>query len=121
MLEAVKLLMGMFGDAGEANPTATPWLVAVTLASLVFIYTPHFHTLLHHIICFTPLSQLTSTTRRETEIVQMSPWKFSSFPPSPPALTQYLTKGTHLIQSEASFSGFMDVGFYHVGSSQAGC
>lgn len=28
--EAVKLLVGMVGGSGEANPAATPWLVAVT-------------------------------------------------------------------------------------------
>lgn len=39
-LKAVKLLVGMVSGAGQANPTATPWLVAVTLASLEFTYTP---------------------------------------------------------------------------------
>lgn len=44
VLKAVKLLVGMVGGAGEANPTAMPWLLAVTLASLEFTYTPPLHT-----------------------------------------------------------------------------
>lgn len=42
-LEALKLLVGTVSGAGETNPTAAPWLLAVTLASLECTHTPLFH------------------------------------------------------------------------------
>lgn len=43
VLKAAKLLVCILGGPEEATPTNSPWLVAVSLASLEFAYTPRFH------------------------------------------------------------------------------
>lgn len=45
--------MGMVGGTAEANPTATPWLVAVTLASPDLLTLHLFMFPVCHILCFT--------------------------------------------------------------------
>lgn len=76
--EALKLLVGMVGGAGETNPTAAPWLIAVIWLHLNLLTPCFFTPALCHTLSFTP-----STPRRAVEIFQvLQSFAHSHLPPS---------------------------------------